>query len=134
MASWSVLLALSGFGYSAPEQLLTLSPRLNKDHFQCFFSAGTGWGIYSQRAEKSSLTTTLEPLFGEIRVRSLRLRKEVGWADVSVAAATGPDRKHLGNCKVKVEEQAWLVDLGDELIVPSGKTVEVRLVAPAAKA
>jgi len=44
MASFALLLALSGFRYSAPEQTLYLHPRINEHHFKTFFSTATGWG------------------------------------------------------------------------------------------
>src|SRR5207247_1123265 len=116
LASWSVLLALSGYGYSAPERRLTFMPRVNSARFQCFFAAGSGWGTFSQRAEKLSRAARLETHYGELRVRKLRLRKEAEWKGPLVSSATGPDGKRLNNCKVSTEDQAWLVDFGEELI------------------
>jgi len=47
MASYSVMLALSGFRYSAVDREIEFRPRLRAEDFQCFFSAGTAWGLYS---------------------------------------------------------------------------------------
>ncbi|MBE3039608.1 MAG: hypothetical protein IMZ62_12460, partial [Chloroflexi bacterium] len=44
MASYALLIALSGFRYSAPEKTLYLEPRLPADPFKVFFSTEKGWG------------------------------------------------------------------------------------------
>ncbi|MDD5369798.1 MAG: GH116 family glycosyl hydrolase [Anaerolineaceae bacterium] len=44
MASYGLLIALSGFRYSIPEKALYLNPRLEIDPFKVFFSTATGWG------------------------------------------------------------------------------------------
>jgi uncharacterized protein (DUF608 family) len=127
LASWSVLLALSGYEYSAPERRLTFMPRVNAKRFQCFFAAGSGWGTFIQRSEKASRVARLETHYGKVRVRRLKLRKEADWKGALVSSATGPDGKRLSNCKVNAEDRAWLVDFGEELAVPSGKAVDIRL-------
>jgi uncharacterized protein (DUF608 family) len=47
MSSYALLIALSGFHYSAPTRALTLAPRLPADPFTCFFSTASGWGTFS---------------------------------------------------------------------------------------
>jgi uncharacterized protein (DUF608 family) len=44
MASYGLLLALSGFRYSAPEKTLYLEPRLDDSRLEMFFSTASGWG------------------------------------------------------------------------------------------
>jgi uncharacterized protein (DUF608 family) len=44
MASYGLLIALSGFRYAAPEKTLYLKPQLNVENFEVFFSTATGWG------------------------------------------------------------------------------------------
>jgi len=48
LASWSVLLALSGMHLDAPNRAIAFAPRLDVDPFGCFWSSGTGWGSYRQ--------------------------------------------------------------------------------------
>ena len=43
-----LLLALSGFHYSAPEATIAFAPRVSAEDFRCFFSTGSAWGLYSQ--------------------------------------------------------------------------------------
>ncbi len=47
MAAWSSLLALSGFRYRGADRTAIVSPRLPHSPFRSFWSAGTGWGMFS---------------------------------------------------------------------------------------
>ncbi|MDZ7376008.1 MAG: glycoside hydrolase family 116 protein, partial [candidate division KSB1 bacterium] len=62
LASWAVLLAISGFQYDGVKQMMGFSPVIHLDQFQVFWSCGTGWGIFSQNPIKISLKV----LFGEL--------------------------------------------------------------------
>src|SRR6185312_6896102 len=46
MASWSSLLALSGFRYRGTERRVIAAPPAQKARFRCFWSAGGGWGSF----------------------------------------------------------------------------------------
>ncbi len=80
LASWSVLLALSGYRYSAKEQRMSFAPLLNADNFQCFFAAGAGWGSYSQKLQAGTLTAKIEVHHGEVPLRYFGLRNDTGAA------------------------------------------------------
>lgn len=69
MASYGVLLALSGFRYSAPEKTLYFAPRLTERPFECFFSTATAWGTLVLR--KDSLTIDIAE--GTLDVQQLAL-------------------------------------------------------------
>lgn len=62
MASYGLLLALTGFFYSTPTRTLTLEPRLEVNGstrpFEVFFSTASGWG--SIIIQESSVTIVLE--------------------------------------------------------------------------
>src|SRR5205823_12376431 len=53
MASWSVLLALSGFQCDVARGLIQFEPVLaaspEPGYFRTFWSCGRGWGTYTQR-------------------------------------------------------------------------------------
>ncbi len=66
MASWSVLLALSGFEYDGVEQTMGFSPRLNQDDFRTFWSGGSAWGGY----EQTNTSATLSVAHGALILRS----------------------------------------------------------------
>ncbi|RPJ44763.1 MAG: hypothetical protein EHM21_09935, partial [Chloroflexi bacterium] len=68
MASYGLLIALSGFRYASPEKTLYLKPRLEAapagKPFEVFFSTATGWGTLV------------------IQEHEVMLRLEAGWLDV----------------------------------------------------
>ncbi|MBO0859879.1 MAG: hypothetical protein J2P21_15725, partial [Chloracidobacterium sp.] len=127
LSVWSVLLALSGHYYSAPEGHLTFMPKLNANDFRCFFAAGKGWGGYSQRASSASLAVKLDIDYGEMRARKLTLKNGAGWKSVSIASATGPNGRRLANCRASVAGDAIDVELGEELTILSGQSVAINL-------
>ena len=73
MASWSALLALSGFSYHAGEKRVTARPRIHSENFSSFWSCGTGWGTFSQRAGKGTVSFTLSVVEGHLVCRSVEL-------------------------------------------------------------
>ncbi|NWG13796.1 MAG: hypothetical protein HXY20_09705 [Acidobacteria bacterium] len=74
MSSWSLLLALSGFRYSAPEKRLTLAPLVKTRDFRCFFSTASAWGVFVQKVRNQSHVTTLDLRRGSMEVSELCLR------------------------------------------------------------
>jgi uncharacterized protein (DUF608 family) len=115
LASWSVLLALSGYRYSAVERSLTFAPRFSPENFQCFFVTESGWGTFHQQVSGSSVKVQLDVRLGEVRVRHVNLPY-----NISAGAVVGPDGKRLNRVKVTGGEHASQMDLGEELVVPPG--------------
>jgi len=74
MASWSVLLAICGYGYDGINKAITFNPRLNKDKFSCFWSCGTGWGNFSK--EKDMVILELD--YGKLEIKELRFGDLIG--------------------------------------------------------
>jgi non-lysosomal glucosylceramidase len=72
MASWALLIACSGFWYSAPTRTLCLAPRVDRNPFRCFLSTATGWGRLVLHPDRLELH--LEE--GELVVDELRV--EIG--------------------------------------------------------
>ena len=73
MSSWSLLTALSGFTYSAPEKELRFRPRMPGDSFRCLFSTGTSWGGYSQTRAPGKLEARIAIDGGALELALLRL-------------------------------------------------------------
>jgi len=72
MSSWGLLLALSGFQYSAPEMRLGFAPKLNAENFRTFWSTGSGWGVYSQMFDGGKRgTVSLSVGSGEITLKEI---------------------------------------------------------------
>jgi hypothetical protein len=64
MSSWGVLTALAGFSYSAPEMRMGFDPKMNAEDFRTIWTAGSGWGVYSQEAAAG------QPFAAGIEIRS----------------------------------------------------------------
>jgi len=61
MASWGLLLALSGFKYDMLKGTISFKPVINEENFTSFWSTGKSWGIYRSGEIKSEI----EVLYGE---------------------------------------------------------------------
>lgn len=48
LASWAVLLAVSGYHYDGVNHSMVFAPKLDMETFKTFWSCGTGWGDYRQ--------------------------------------------------------------------------------------
>jgi uncharacterized protein (DUF608 family) len=127
LSSWSLITALSGFSFSAPERRLGFAPRLNERDFRCFFTAGGGWGVFSQRLDKErGLAARLDVGYGEVRLRRLDLHGEAAWPRVVVASASGPELLPTG-VTARAEGQTLRVDLGKEVVLAEGQTLALTL-------
>ena len=108
LASWSVLLALSGYEYSGPEAMLGFAPRLRQENFRCFFSTGTSWGVFSQKVAGKRQREKIELLYGKLSLKEFRFK----WAK-----AGRPKRPRLVVREGKKIKEAKLVTARDALIV-----------------
>jgi hypothetical protein len=72
MSSYALLIALSGFHYSAPTHTLTLAPRLDTEpFFTCFFSTASGWGTLTLCATRLEIWLVA----GELTIDTLRVTR-----------------------------------------------------------
>lgn len=68
MASWSAVLALSGFRYHGPSAAIVALPRWQANNFTCFWASATGWGTFS-----TSSGLELKVLHGTLRCGSCEI-------------------------------------------------------------
>jgi non-lysosomal glucosylceramidase len=78
MASWSGVLALSGFRYDAVEKTAAIRPRLNLASFVCFWSSGPAWGTFSQLLENGQRHVKLGVAEGSLPLRAAQLAEGEG--------------------------------------------------------
>ncbi len=90
MASWAVLLALTGFAADLPSRRLAFAPRVGSGRgrdFTAFFSVGTGWGLYRQRfATKPAARYELEVRYGSLLLETLSVPEPPGGLPTGAAA------------------------------------------------
>ncbi|HET6217163.1 MAG TPA: GH116 family glycosyl-hydrolase, partial [Acidobacteriaceae bacterium] len=70
MASWTSVVALSGFQYDGPQQAVVAVPGVGHKVFDCFWSTGTGWGTFSYRPLAQGTQITIRVLAGRLSCRS----------------------------------------------------------------
>ena len=80
MASWSVLLALSGFEYDGMAKKMSFSPKLSLQDFSTFWSCGTAWGTFTIQGK----IATISVKYGELALNEFGLGE-------GLALKKGPD-------------------------------------------
>jgi hypothetical protein len=73
MASWGVLVSLSGFEYDGPGATIGFAPRLAPDDFRCAFTAAEGWGSFIQKDDGASRHAEILVKWGTLRLKEIRL-------------------------------------------------------------
>lgn len=115
MASWSLLLAFSGFEYSAPARMLRFRPRINLKSVHCFFCAGTAWGTYSQERAEGEVLSRVRIEEGSLTIAELRVpyRGTKGRITTSLPAETAVQ---AGEAVIRFREAARF-HTGQELTI-----------------
>ena len=69
MASWGLLIALSGFNFDMVKSEISFSPVINKNNFLTFWSTGKAWGKYSQKknSKTGKLEWKIDVLYGNLK-------------------------------------------------------------------
>ena len=84
LASWSAVLALCGFNYSAVDESLVLKPRMKGDSVTGFWSIPSGWGSYTWARAQGESTLTVETRHGKAALRQV----EVGASGQTASSAS----------------------------------------------
>ena len=67
LASYGVLLALTGFQCDAVEKNLSFKPAINQENFSGFFCCADGWGMYHQKVDADGkIKSRIETLYGDL--------------------------------------------------------------------
>ncbi|HVO43417.1 MAG TPA: GH116 family glycosyl-hydrolase [Aggregatilineales bacterium] len=117
LASWTLLLALSGFSCDLTVGYIGFKPAISERPFRCFWSTGTGWGVHEHDADH----ITLRCDYGQQIVKTLRL----GGAEIrSLTVNNTPVRAQFtsdsGDILIKLESPVTL-RAGDELSAQSAR-------------
>lgn len=71
MASYALLIAFSGFSYSAVTHTLSVAPRIETDPFEFFFSTATGWGTIALEGDKLKIKL----IAGELALEQVQITR-----------------------------------------------------------
>ena len=111
MASWALIPILSGFRCDLPHRKLRFDPAVKGDEFRCFWSCGTGWGVF--RREKAE--TALELLYGTLELAELELPFLAGFGEIEV-----------GGGGVAAQWESGGIVFSPPLTLKAGDTLRVR--------
>lgn len=121
MACYALLLALSGFGYSAREGWLRFSPKIFRDDFCSFFSVASGWGLYRQGLHEKRADFTVELRYGTLPLRRLELPR-TDMEKFKIEAKIGGE---VVDAEAKAEAGSIVVSL--DCVVSRGQTLQISL-------
>jgi len=113
LASWGVLLALSGFTCDLTVGHLGFAPALDVRPFKCFWSTGTAWGTYTQTDDSAAL----DVLYGEQVLQS--------WRIVGNASALSLDHTYLA-AVFTTEGANTLINLATPITLREGARLMAR--------
>ncbi len=86
MASWTSLVALSGFAYDGVSAAVVAIPRMPHREFHCFWATGTGWGVFTYtKSDRGRKLFTLNVLSGSLPCRSCEISSAGAVSSVRVA-------------------------------------------------
>ena len=124
MSSWSLLLALSGYDYSAPNKLICFAPKINENGFKTFWSTGSGWGLFSQKIKKQTMTCKLKVAFGKLEIQTLQLEwmKDKSSTTVLRKAACGGNQLQA---TLIVKEDVLTISFEEPVLVKAGDALRV---------
>jgi uncharacterized protein (DUF608 family) len=114
MASWSAVLALSGFRYLGSEARVSLLPRLEASGFGCFWSTATGWGTFTYGPR--TLPLTLRVLVGTLPCRIITARAPASRERAVVRVG----QRRIANT-VQRDGDAWHVTLAEDVRLQAGE-------------
>lgn len=126
MSSWALFLALSGYSYSGPEMRLGFSPQLYPEDFRTFWTAGSGWGSYFQKAkDPKSLEVGLVVASGDMTFKefsfslppSLQNKEVIGLRGSLAGKALKPRFSKKDNKIFVGWEKPVIMKAGDELLL-----------------
>lgn len=123
MASWGVLLALSGYTHHSRRGALGFGPRVTPEDFRCAFTTAEGWGSFSQRIDGAAVRWEIRLVSGDLRLVSLefdhlprRVRGRPAIRLTSGGLIVGEASKARSSVRIEFPQQV-VVKAGESLIV-----------------
>ncbi|HDY87844.1 MAG TPA: hypothetical protein ENH82_06970, partial [bacterium] len=100
MASWSTLLALSGFHFSAVDQSIMFNPKVHENDFKTFWCAGNARGTYNQNTGNNGLNTIIAVNYGSVELKNISLGLPEMTKSIKKADVKAGDRKVSNRLKI----------------------------------
>ena len=122
MASWSLITSLTGFHYSAPDKCIAFGPKVDAADFKSFYSAGSGWGTFSQKVTDSKLAASVDVTWGELELQKVKLDIPSDCACANVQVSVGGKKV---DATLTRDGDSVVVTLNKPLMVKAGEVLEV---------
>lgn len=121
MSVLTVLMALQGFHFSAPEQRMVIDPKLQRDKHISPFVIPAGWGQITFREQPGTTSIVIDVASGEVLIKSL----ETGAVSLEHAVVTiGNDSV---NAKVIHRGDKTAISFDREIAIRSGRSLSIEL-------
>jgi hypothetical protein len=124
MASWSLVLALSGYLYNAEDKRIAFAPKVNASDFNTFYSTGSAWGTYRQSVSGSKFAAEIEAAWGELELAEVVLEVPSDFA--CKTAAVNLNGKGVG-AEMSQDGDRVTVKLADTGRIETGQSLKVTL-------
>jgi hypothetical protein len=121
MSAWSSVIALSGFDYHGAERAISLMPKISGPRFRSFWSAGSGWGLFSIARAGGRSRAELELIEGSLALRSIRL----GQATSGPTSVTWNGRRQPH--QATSQGGATKLVLAEDIVIPAGGKLVVTI-------
>ena len=84
MASYGVLLGVSGFDYHGPKGHITFAPKMTPEKFKTPFTAAKGWGTFEQEKKDGEMQANLSIKYGNVNLQKITLESNVNVSNCMV--------------------------------------------------
>lgn len=121
MASWGVLLALSGYEYHGPQGRLVFAPRITPDDFRCAFTAAEGWGSFQQKVNGGSGKWTIEMKYGKLSLKTVEFGKGNATAAPTAAVLDGTALQ----AKFDNRDGRYILSFAEPTVINAGSSLVV---------
>ncbi len=126
MASWSLLLALSGQWYDGRAGRLTMKPVISRKDFACIFTGADAYGLYSQTFKNGRMKTKVEGRGGSVALKGLNLAWPLSRAPKKVLVRASLNRRAVKVSAQMVAGQIQVL-LSGRIRLRNGDVLEVVL-------
>jgi uncharacterized protein (DUF608 family) len=122
MSAWSPVLAISAFSYNGARKRVEAHPRMRAEKFSSIWSAGTGWGSFSQTLANGRLTFALSVHGGSLACRSVSI---TGKSSGDSASVTVRGSQIAHQLERNTKESA--ITFKDDLALGRGDTLSITI-------
>jgi hypothetical protein len=118
MASWAVLLALSGYHYDGLSHTMKFSPAIKSSDFRVFWSCGSGWGDFAMNQDHVSLKV----LFGKVTLKHFNF----SWDRKSKIEAIRLDGKAM-KYQSSLDHGQFKIEFAEPVLIDSGVELKIKI-------